>query len=57
MASKRQKKKKGNKICSAGISWAKRTFLPILQHMQIWLLVSIVRILIMQKEQKRKSNG
>jgi len=26
MASKRKKKKKGNKICSAGIAWAKRTF-------------------------------
>jgi hypothetical protein len=26
MASKRSKVKKGNKICSAGIAWAKRTF-------------------------------
>ncbi len=26
MASKLKKRKKGNKICAAGIAWAKRTF-------------------------------
>jgi len=47
------KKKTGrkNKICPAGIAWAKRT-LP----MQIWQLVNIVKILTTQKKVRNEQD-
>jgi hypothetical protein len=47
-------KKKGNKICAAGIAWAKRTFDRY--PSATWQRVSIAKTLITQKV-KRKNNG
>ena len=40
------KKRKGNKICAAGIAWAKEPLIHIRQRMRIWQRASIVKILI-----------
>ena len=45
-------KKKRNKICPAGIAWAKKPLTPTLQLMQIWRPVNIVKILTTQKKVK-----
>ena len=52
MASKK-KMKRPNKICAAGIAWAKRTFDRY--PSQTWPLLNIVKTLTMPKAQKVKS--
>ena len=47
---------KGNKICAAGISWAKEHLINTHLPMQIWRQVNIVKILITEKVKKRNKD-